>query len=176
MGTNHRVRTITAAIHLLMAFLLKITMVMVETENAARLQSCNGESNHQASHNCYHSQQNGESQESWAVKGPLILLQQGEIVHTGPPANIFTVNLIEALNLYSSVCNATAVVTSFFIRLGMWSSFSGHNWKDSYNWYTCSPANSGLLQFCVQYIIINIYNIRTCILYCPTFHPHPALL
>ena len=40
MGTNHRVRTITAAIHLLMVFLLKITMAMVERENAARLQSC----------------------------------------------------------------------------------------------------------------------------------------
>ena len=39
MGTNHKVRTMTAAIYFLMAFLLKITMVMVETENAARLQS-----------------------------------------------------------------------------------------------------------------------------------------
>ena len=39
MSTNHRIRTMTAAIHLLMAFLLKITMAKVERENAARLQS-----------------------------------------------------------------------------------------------------------------------------------------
>ena len=38
-GHNHKVRTVTAAIHLLMVFLLKITMAMVERENAARLQS-----------------------------------------------------------------------------------------------------------------------------------------
>ena len=39
MSTNHRIRTMTAAIHLLMVFLLKITMAKVERENAARLQS-----------------------------------------------------------------------------------------------------------------------------------------
>ena len=39
MGTIHRLRTMTAAFHLLMVFLLKITMARVESENAARLQS-----------------------------------------------------------------------------------------------------------------------------------------
>ena len=39
MGIIHRLRTMTAAVHLLMVFLLKITMVRMESENAARLQS-----------------------------------------------------------------------------------------------------------------------------------------
>ena len=39
MGAIHRLRTMTAALHLLMVFLLNRTMARVESENAARLQS-----------------------------------------------------------------------------------------------------------------------------------------
>ena len=53
------------------------------------------------------------------LMGPSFSCSQMELFILAQVQTSFTVNWIEALNLYSSVCNATAVVTSSFIRLGM---------------------------------------------------------
>ena len=60
---------------------------------------------------------------------------------------------LEALNLYSSVCKATAVVTSSFILLGIGCGFSGHIWERPLK-PVHSPANFGLLQFYITIYII----------------------
>ena len=74
--------------------------------NSISLKECyNGESNHQSSSNCYHDQQNGENDEAWVAKGPVILVQQGGIAHTGPCAIKLYYSQLDSLNLCLQCCS-----------------------------------------------------------------------
>ena len=111
--------------------------------NSISLKECyNGESNHQSSNAWYHSQQNEKSHEAWAANGPLILLQQGGIVHTGPHAIKLYYSQLEALNLYGSVGNTAAVIIPALLYC--WAcDLLGHIWQRPLQ-HVYSFANFGL--------------------------------